>query len=242
MSERLLEVCCFSASSAVIAEQSGAHRIEFCDNYLDGGTTPSNGNLRWAIENISIPVFPIIRPRGGHFVYSLEEISIIKQDISLCKNLGFPGVVIGFLNHEGMVDFNLTAHCCEWAWPMEVSFHRAFDRVKDPFENLERIIDAGCTRLLTSGQHVDAEAGIDMLIKLHEHSGNRIVLLAGGGIRALNLKTIASCSGITEFHSSAIVMKKSPYYTPDTMQETILEPSVNPEEVYAMVEILKSLD
>lgn len=242
MSKRLLEICCYSAFAADIAQKAGAHRIEFCDNFFEGGTTPSHGNLHWAARHLTVPVFPIIRPRGGHFVYNPDEVDIMKKDILFCKNLGFQGVVLGFLNEKGMVDYGLTAKACEWAWPLEVTFHRAFDRVIDPFINLEIIKKTGCQRILTSGQYSGALEGRHLIKQLVEQAGYDITIMPGAGIRSQNLENIARMTNTIEFHSSALMHQREPYFSPKEMQESISLPVPDKNEIGQMLHILNRLD
>ena len=155
-----LEVIGFTIESCLIAQAAGAHRIELCDNPSEGGTTPSYGFIKTARENLSIELYPIIRPRGGDFLYSEIEFELMKADIQICKNLGCDGVVIGMLNSDGTVDKQRCKQLVDIAQPMGVSFHRAFDRTKDPFKALEDIISIGCERILTSGQKSVATDGV----------------------------------------------------------------------------------
>src|SRR5689334_16751500 len=132
----LLEIAVFNIQSAMLAADAGADRIELCENAYDGGTTPSYGYLKTAREKIFIPVFPIIRARGGDFFYTDDEFAIMKKDVELCKQLGFEGVVIGLLNKDASVNKEKTKCLVDLAYPMEVTFHRAFDRTKDVLQSL----------------------------------------------------------------------------------------------------------
>ena len=123
-----LEIATFSLAGALSAQLAGADRIEFCENPNEGGTTPSFGSLKLIKTKINIPIFPIIRPRGGDFLYSGDEFEAMRHDIALCKSLSFEGVVIGLLQPDGNVDKNRTSQLVDEAYPMEVTFHRAFDR------------------------------------------------------------------------------------------------------------------
>ena len=152
MSKVTLEIAVFSVPSALDAIQAGAHRIELCENPNEGGTTPSYGSLVAMSKQQTVPVFPIIRPRGGDFLYTDIEFQIMKQDVLIAKELGFKGVVIGLLNSDGSIDKIRTAELVALAQPMLVTFHRAFDRCADPIQGLEDIIATGCHRILTSGQ------------------------------------------------------------------------------------------
>src|SRR4051794_24537161 len=147
-----LEIAAFNIQSALVAAKAGADRIELCENPADGGTTPSFGTLKTVREKINIPVFPIVRPRGGDFLYSDEEFEVIKKDVVLIKSLGFEGIVFGLLKKDGTIDKQRTAKLVELAYPIEVTFHRAFDRAVEPLHALEEIITCGCQQILTSGQ------------------------------------------------------------------------------------------
>jgi copper homeostasis protein len=162
----LLEIAVFNIESAIAAERAGAHRLELCENAGEGGTTPSYGTLKLVKQKVSIPVFPIIRPRGGDFLYTDTEFEVMKQDVQLCKQLGFEGVVIGLLNADGTVDTKRTKQLIDLAYPLEVTFHRAFDRTADPFEAMEQLIAIGCQRILTSGQVPDANNGQELIKQL----------------------------------------------------------------------------
>lgn len=203
----ILEIAVFDIESAILAATAGADRLELCQNYKDGGTTVSYGMLALARELIQIPVFPIIRPRGGNFCYSDYEFEIMKKDISLCKSIGYDGVVLGLLNEDETIDESRTAALVEAAYPLDVTFHRAFDKAKEPFEALEQIIQTGCSRILTSGQMPDAFTGANMIKELLHVANNRIIIMPGGGVRSNNIEQLALKTYAEEFHSAAI--KKS---------------------------------
>ncbi|HCT23309.1 MAG TPA: copper homeostasis protein CutC [Chitinophagaceae bacterium] len=205
-----LEICVFNTATAIAAAAAGADRIELCENYANGGTTPSYGYLRTAREKVSIPIFPMIRPRGGDYYHRPEEIEIIKKDILLCKELGFEGVVIGLLNIDGTIDKDNTARLVEVAYPLDVTFHRAFDRCKDPLEALETIIACGCTRILTSGQQPKAPDGKELIKTLVDQADGRIIIMPGSGINSSNVAMMREFTGATEFHTSARILKDSP--------------------------------
>lgn len=235
MDSFLLEIAAYSAESAIRAARSGANRIELCDNPYEGGTTPSYGVLKLVREHINIPVFPIIRPRGGHFVFTEAEITSMRYDILLCKEMGFEGVVIGLLNEDGTVDYENTAMLVELAYPLEVTFHRAFDRTPDPFLAMENIINAGCTRILTSGQAPDVNIATALVSNLIRAADYRIGIMPGAGVRAKNIISLAAATGATEFHSSASYWENDPYFSPETMKETMLQNKVNESEIKEML-------
>jgi copper homeostasis protein len=197
-----LEVIAFNIESCGIIQQAGAHRIELCANPTEGGTTASYGMIKAAREKVTIDLFPIIRPRGGDFLYSDEEYAVMVEDIKLCKQTDCDGVVIGLLQKDGDIDVKRTAQLVELAYPMEVTFHRAFDRCNDPFKALEQLIQIGCQRILTSGQQPTALQGADLLAQLVEVADGRIIIMPGSGVRENNIKELIAKTGAVEFHSS----------------------------------------
>jgi copper homeostasis protein len=199
----LLEIIAYCIEACTIAENAGADRIELCDNPGDGGTTPSLGMIRMARKNTGIPLFPIIRPRGGDFLYSDDEYCIMQADVRFCRDAGCDGVVIGLLRPDGTIDRDRTARLVELAYPMEVTFHRAFDWVKDPIGALEIVVDCGCSRILTSGLRPTAVEGAALIRELHELAAGRIIIMPGSGVRSPNILDLAMRTGVTELHSSA---------------------------------------
>lgn len=235
----VLEIATFNIQSAILAAQSGANRIELCENPTDGGTTPSYGTLKKVREKINIPVFPIIRPRGGDFLYSNEEFEIMKQDILLCKNLGFEGVVLGLLNADGTINTQRTSILVELAYPLEVTFHRAFDRAVNPLQAMEDIILCGCQRILTSGQTPNAFDGKELINQLVLQADERIIIMPGSGVRSNNIFEIANYTGAKELHSSARKMIVSEMlFIQNNMQEKLGNMMVDVEEIKKMTEAL----
>lgn len=199
----VLEVCAFNIQSCLIAEKAGAARVELCDNPQDGGTTPSYGLIRQAKQKLSIPVFPIIRPRGGNFLYDENDLEIIKSDIEICRELGCEGISVGVALQNGMLDITAMKRIVDWAGDMEVTCHRVFDLVPDPVAALGALIDCGCKRLLTSGQQKTAVEGIPLLAQLVALAKDRIHILVGGGVRAANIEKLKKETGANEFHTAA---------------------------------------
>lgn len=197
-----LEIIGFNIASCIAIDKSGAHRIELCDNSYEGGTTPSFGFIKAAREKVSVDLFPIIRPRGGDFLYSDDEFRIMKKDVELCRETGCNGVVFGLLNKDGSIDTDRTGRLVELAYPMEVTFHRAFDHCKDPVKALEQLIEAGCKRILTSGQQPLAMQGAGLIEELVKVADRRIIIMPGSGVRKDNIKELAEKTGAVEFHSS----------------------------------------
>ena len=198
----LLEICAGSVTSCLAAQEGGAGRVEFCDNLLEGGTTPSYGAIASARDKLSIRLNVIIRPRGGDFLYSDVEFEVMERDVVACKRLGVDGVVIGLLTADGDIDLPRTKRLVELAAPMPVTFHRAFDVARDPFKALEDVIGAGCNRLLTSGQEASAPEGAVLISKLREAAGQRLVVMPGAGVRLNNIAQLVSETGCVEYHTS----------------------------------------
>ncbi|MCC3156754.1 copper homeostasis protein CutC [Hymenobacter sp. 15J16-1T3B] len=200
---RQLEICAASLHSARAAQAGGAHRIELCQNLAQGGITPSYGLLRQVVRELTIPVFVLIRPRPGHFVYDAGELAIMQADIELSRELDAAGVVLGALTPEGRVDAAACRPLIEAAGPLSVTFHRAFDDCPDPAQALEDVIALGCARVLTSGGAATAEAGQARLAALVRQAAGRIVIMPGAGITAANAQAIAEATGAPELHASA---------------------------------------
>ena len=184
----IIEVCAESYEYAVKAEKAGADRIELCkDLHLDG-LTPDYESSKRTIDTLDIPVFILIRPRGGDFIYSHEEFELMKRDILKFKKMGCKGIVSGILKDDNSIDNERTKELVELSRPLEFTFHRAFDIVKDPVEEIENLIKMGIDRVLTSGQKEKAIDGLDLLEQLNNISNNRIVIMPGSGISKNNLK------------------------------------------------------
>jgi copper homeostasis protein len=196
----LVEACVDTLESALAAQAGGADRIELCDNLVEGGTTPSAGMIALCCERLSIPVFVIIRPRGGDFRYSPDELDIMLRDIRLAAELGVAGVVFGALLPDGSLDVDSTRTLVEAARPMSVTFHRAFDACRNAEEALESLIELGVDRVLTSGRATTAERGIGCLEALVRQASGRIGILAGGGVNESNVSRVVAESGVGEVH------------------------------------------
>lgn len=205
-----VEVCIDSLEGALAAQQGGAHRVELCDNLLEGGTTPSAGTIVLARQLLEIDLNVIIRPRGGDFCYSELEFEVMQYDIEQAKRrLGANGVVIGLLKEDGTIDRERTAQLVEIARPLSVTFHRAFDMCREPHEALETLIELGIDRVLTSGQEASVLEGLDVITELVRQAGDRIIVMPGGGITRRNIHKIVSQSGVKEVHVSGRVEVES---------------------------------
>jgi len=198
----IIEIATSDFLTTKSAVEGGADRIELCANLAEGGTTPSYGHIKQCREAFDLLIYPIIRPRGGDFLYNTEEFEIMLQDVKLCKQLGCDGVVIGLLNSNGSIDIKRTAALVEAAYPLGITFHRAFDRCRDPFEAMEQLIEIGCERILTSGQKPAAPEAIELIGQLNKAADERIIIMPGSGVRKENIKMLAEKTGCVEFHSS----------------------------------------
>lgn len=198
----IIEIATSDFATTKSAVEGGADRIELCANLAEGGTTPSYGTVKQCREAFNVLIYPIIRPRGGDFLYTDEECSIMLQDIKLFKELGCDGVVIGLLNRDGGIDVKRSSQLVEAAYPIGVTFHRAFDRCRDPFEALEQLVEIGCERILTSGQLPTVSEGADLIAELNRKADERIIIMPGSGLRKDNIKWLAEKTGCYEFHSS----------------------------------------
>ena len=237
-----LELIGFTVEGCAIAQATGADRIELCDNPGEGGTTPSYGFIKAAREILEIDLYPIIRPRGGDFFYSNEEFEIMKTDVQLCKELGCDGVVIGILNADGTVDGLRCKELIDLAYPLGVSFHRAFDRTNDPFNALEDIIAIGCERILTSGLRPTAMEGVELIAQLIKQANGRIIIMPGSGVRSDNIVELAKMTGAVEFHTSARTYGSSKMeYINKNMNEDMRMVTVDEDEVTKIITQLKSI-
>ena len=200
-----IESCCTNVDSVMLAQKAGAGRIELCEDLAVGGVTPQESLIREVIDIAKIPVNVLVRPRGGDFVFSPEEILEMERSIRLCRELGAAGVVIGALALDGSVDMAAMRRLISVARenrPLSVTFHRAFDVCSDPLRAFEDIISLGCDRLLTSGHEADAYVGRYFIGELVRRSEGRISVMAGCGVRPSNIEEIAAASSAPEYHSS----------------------------------------
>jgi len=197
----IVEVCANSYESAVNAELGGANRIELCkDLHLDG-LTPDDDIAASIIDKLNIPVFMLIRPRAGDFVYTNEEFELMKNDIIKFKKLGCNGIVSGVLNTDNTIDIERTKELIELSRPLEFTFHRAFDKVINPLKAMENLIKLGINRILTSGQEDTAIKGLKLLEELNKINNNRIIILPGAGMK-IKFFEIFSKAGFKEIHGS----------------------------------------
>jgi copper homeostasis protein len=199
----LVEVCVDSAEGCAAAHEGGADRVELVASLAEGGLTPSLGTIEIARAVAPIPIVLMIRPRGGDFVYSPHELATMERDIHFAKELDVAGVALGVLRADGTVDRERMRALVELVRPLEVCFHRAFDMTRDPLEALETLIGLGIDRVLTSGQSASALEGVECIAALVRAARGRITVMAGGGVRAENVRRIVDASGVSAVHSSA---------------------------------------
>jgi copper homeostasis protein len=234
----IFEVCVDSAEAAVAAEEGGADRVELCSDLLEGGLTPSHGTLAVARARLRVGIMAMVRPRGGDFCYSDTEFAVMREDLLAAK-----GVVLGLLNPDGTVDRPRTAELIALARPLPVTFHRAFDVSRDPFEALETLIGLGIDRVLTSGQEPTVLEGLDLIVALVKRAAGRIIVMPGGGITTRTVGRIAPVSGATELHFASLEPREGrmAYRNPRVFMGGTLRPPeyaqdvTRPESVAAVI-------
>lgn len=201
----LREACVDSFAEAKAVDVLGVERIELCDNLKVGGTTPSLGSITLAKENLKSTVFPIIRPRGGNFVFSEDEIKIMEIDIEACKLLNLKGVVVGALTPENVIDIDAIERFVRRAEGMEVTFHMAFDEIEYKFTALDQLISLGVSRVLTKGGKGKAMDNLNVIRELVNYAKGRITIIAGGSVTSENYKEIVEKTGVKEVHGTKII-------------------------------------
>ena len=201
-----IEICAYSLESCINAQVGGAKRIELCGGLGEGGTTPSAGLIEVVKSSVSIPVYVMIRPRGGDFVYDVFEEQVMRKDIDMAKKLGADGVVLGVLLPDGQVDVARTKALVDYAFPLKVTFHRALDLTPDPIKALQDVIKTGAERILTSGLKANALAGIETLRQLAQEAGDQIEIMAGAGVNAANARQLKD-AGVHALHFTAKVFR-----------------------------------
>ena len=199
------EACVESFEKALEAQSNGANRIELCENLAVGGTTPSYGTVKICLEKLNIPIFPMIRARGGNFVYSKDEIEIMKEDIKIFKELGVKGVVLGCLTSDNKIDLELTKELVDLAYPMEVTFHKAIDEILNPLDYIDDLVNIGIKRILTSGGEATALEGKDLINEMIKKSNGRLKIVVAGKVTKRNLNGLSNLISADEFHGKLIV-------------------------------------
>ena len=198
----VLEVAANSLASALAAQEGGANRVELCENLGEGGCTPSYGTLVVTREQLHIPLYVLIRPRSGDFVYAQDEWEVMRRDVALCRQVGCDGVVIGALDADGGIDMQGCKMLIAEAGEMGVTFHRAFDCVKARSTALEQVIALGCERILTSGSADSAPQGAARIAADVAQAAGRLSLMAGAGVTAGNVRALLQATAVHEVHAS----------------------------------------
>ncbi len=202
---KIFEACVRNYNEAVRAEALGANRVELCDNLSEDGTTPSFGNIKKVVNSLKIPVMVIIRPRGGNFEYSEDEVEIMIEDIKTCKELGAYGVVIGALKGD-KIDLNTTKKLVEAAKPMSITFHMAFDEIDNKKGAIDELVTLGVDRILTKGgTGGNALIGREAIKDLIKYSNDRIIIMPGKGVNKENRDYIMEYTRAKEIHGTRVV-------------------------------------
>jgi copper homeostasis protein len=200
--EFVLEICAESLDCAVSAQRAKAGRIELCSDLASDGITPSAGTLQMARELLHLPIYVLIRPRPGDFLYAAREFEIMRRDIQIAKELSMDGIVAGVLDTKSRVDIKRTGELVRLANPLPVTFHRAFDQTPNLEDALEAVVETGAKRILTSGCKRSAIDGISRLARLVDLARDRIIIMPGGGIRASNVVRLVRATSVREAHTS----------------------------------------
>ena len=236
----VIEACVDSIDSAIEAESGGADRVELCGELLQGGVTPSAGLIGGVCDRIRIPVFVLVRPRTGDFLYDDDELDVMLRDIEVIRSLSVEGIVIGALTRDGDIDIGTLYTLIAAAGDMNVTFHRAFDFVKDQSVALEALIELGVDRVLTSGGAPSALEGAAALAELVEQGGTDLTILAGGSINASNVAEVVRLSGVKEVHVRAAASVKSEMtYLPPNVTLARLTPPGDYERMVTRAEEMR---
>jgi len=236
----VVEICVDSVESARAAQAGGAVRVELCSGLRAGGITPSAGLIASVRRQISIALHVLIRPRTGDFVYSADELEVMKRDILLARQLGADGAVLGVLDAAGSVDVAHTSELVERARPMEVTFHRAFDATPDLLQGLDAVKQTGAARILTAGGEAAGEERITRIARLVERVGNGVTIMAGGGLRESNVGAILRATNVREVHTSlqpaAPALPRKRFPSVSTGRGDLITQVLNPADVERFVQ------
>jgi copper homeostasis protein len=222
----LFELCADSLEAARAAQAGGADRMELCEQLAIAGVTPSIALLKAVLDEVSIPVHVLIRPRGGDFVYSSGELMAMCRQIEQAKAAGAAGVAVGVLLPDGRVDVKRTRELFQAARPMKVTFHRAFDETSDLEQALEDVIRSGADCLLTSGGAANVLAGAEQIGRLQAQAGDRLEVMAGGGLKLANLAEVVRRSGVTCLHGSLARPRNADGLAPASVLEEDLREAI----------------
>lgn len=245
----MVEICADSVESATVAEAAGAGRIELCSALAEGGVTPSAGLIEAVRRNTGIKIHVLIRPRSGDFLYSDSEFSVMRRDIEVAGENGADGIVTGILNRDGTIDVERTALLAEYAAPMSLTFHRAFDLCREAKKGIEDVVATGAERILTSGQAKSAIEGATLIKSLISWSAGRIIIMPGGGIDEYNIGLLATGTGAREYHLSGrrqresmmTFRRKGIYMGDPRLQSEYILKSADAERISSVIMILKGM-
>lgn len=205
----LVEVCVESVAGAYAAVTGGAERIELCSSLAEGGLTPSAGLCEAVCAAVKVPVFAMVRPRAGDFLYDATDVDVMARDIEALRRAGAAGIVTGALTNDGDVDRRRMREFVDLAEGLPVTFHRAFDVCRDATDAIDQLCELGVARVLTSGQRAAAPDGKPEIRAAVERAGDRLVVMAGAGVRADNVVRLVEFTGVREVHLSAAGHRKS---------------------------------
>ncbi len=200
-----IEACVENINEALRAESLGANRVELCENLRVGGSTPSAGSIAITNKILKIPIMVLIRPRGGNFIYSRNEIEVMKHDIEVCKKIGVRGVVIGALTKEHAIDINLVNDLVNLARPMEVTFNKAIDNTFNILEEFKNLLKTDVDRVLTSGGAKTAFDGRNIINEMVKISNGKIKVISAGKVHRPDLPELQKIINSNEFHGKKIV-------------------------------------
>lgn len=245
----VVEICADSVESATIAEAAGAGRLELCSALAEGGVTPSAGLIESVRRETNIRLHVLIRPRSGDFMYNDSEFSVMRRDIDTAGERGADGIVTGILRSDGTIDVERTALLAEYAAPMALTFHRAFDLCRDPKKGLEDVIATGASRVLTSGQARNAIDGASLIRSMISDAAGRIIIMPGGGIDEYNIAMLATGTGATEYHLSGrkqresmmTFRRKGIYMGDPRLQSEYTLKSADAERISSVIMILRGI-
>jgi copper homeostasis protein len=234
--EIVFELCAEGIDACHAGRKGGADRIELCSALSEGGLTPSHALIRSAVTQSGLPVYVMLRPRSGDYVYSAEEFGLMREDLEHAKALGVAGFVAGILQPDNTVDRNRMEQLVKQAAPLEMTFHRAFDSTAILEKALEDVIATGCRRLLTSGGAANVRAGAEKLRSLIEQAAERIEIAVGGGLRLETAAEVARITGAWQFHGSVRHRERRPGAGTDAVMDRMVTSS---EDVRAMIAALR---
>ncbi len=209
MSSILLEAPVFNVQAAMEAAQQGIDRLELCANFPEGGETPSAGMLRFLKSELDLPIFVMIRPRGGDFVYSSKELLVMKHDIQLLGDLGADGFVFGVLDAQGIMNESACEFLLRAAGSKPCTFHRAIDASANLQDSLKKIMQLGFQRVLTSGGKNSLSEGLDQVLELLRLAQDQLIVMPGGGLKPAHVPILKASGYLKEIHASCKQAKPS---------------------------------